>query len=89
MIKRFEESGSLRYFISSDAESICNKINEFDTQTEYATCVIYSKDSIPSKETMQKLSFEKNDNVYLINDKDTFKLSAEDIIKKIFSTSIL
>lgn len=89
IIKRFEESGSLRYFISSDAESICKKINEFDTQTEYAICVIYSKDSMPSKEIMQKLSFEKNDNVYFVSDKDTLKQSAEDIIKKIFSTSIL
>lgn len=89
MIKRFEESGSLRYFISSEAESICKKISELDTRTEYAVCVIYSKDSMPSKEIMQKLSFEKNDNVYLVSDKDTFKQSAEDIIRKILSTSIL
>lgn len=89
LIKKFGEQSSLRYFISSDAELICQKVKEFDERTEYAVCVIYSKNSMPSKEVMQKLSFEKNDNVYFISDKDTVKYSADDIIKKILSSSIL
>ena len=74
--KNIDEQGLLRYYITSDENLICKKINDFETQTEYAICVIYSKESLPSKEIMQKLSLEKNDNIYFISDKDMMKYSA-------------
>lgn len=88
-MKEFNEEGHLKYYISSEADSICKKIREFDKNTEYAICVIYSKNSMPSKEIMGKFSVEANNNIFFVSDRDMLKHSAEDIVKKIFSSTIL
>ncbi len=88
-IKEFNKEGGLKYCISSDVDSICKKIDGFDEKTEYAICVIYSKSSMPSKEIMEKISVETNNNIFFISDRDMLKHSAEDIVKKIFSSTIL
>ena len=83
----YDSDKHLRYCISSLAEDICEKIEKLGDTENFAVCVVYSKDNLPSVETMQKLSFEKNDNVFLIKDKD--ERNAQNIIKKVIKATTI
>lgn len=72
---------SIRYFVTMSADEICGEIVKLDRNTMNAVCVIYQEGSLPAKEIMQKLAFEKNDNVFLVCDKEEIQVSS--IIRKI------
>ena len=72
---------SIRYFVTMSADEICGEIVKLDRNTMNAVCVVYQEGSRPSKEIMQQLAFEKNDNVFLVCDKEEIQVSS--IVRKI------
>lgn len=86
-IGEFQSGRPIRYYVAMSADEICNEIIKLDNDTMNAICVVYQEDNLPTKEIMQKLAFEKNDNVFLVCDKGELKVS--NIIRKIIkSTSV-
>lgn len=73
---------SIRYLVTMSADEICSEIVKLDRNTMNAVCVIYQEGLLPSKEIMQQLAFEKNDNVFLVCDKEEIQVSS--IVRKIF-----
>ena len=84
-----DEPNKVKYYISTSAEEICEKITALDENTECAICVVYTKDNAPDKDTMQKLSFGRNNNVYLLRDNDAMKLSVQEILKRLVKSTII
>lgn len=67
----------LQYCLSSNAEDLSEKINTYQGTNEYIVVVIYDSASLPSVETMQKLSGNRQDCIYLHKD------SGEENIEKL------
>ena len=84
-----DEPNKVKYYISTNVDKICERITDLEDNTEFAICVIYTKDYLPNKEIMQKLSFGRNGNVYLLRDNDAMKLSVQDIIKRMVKSTII
>ena len=72
---------SIRYCVTKSADEICGEIIKLDRNTMNAVCVIYREGALPAKEILQKLAFEKNDNVFLVCDKEEIQVSS--IIRRI------
>lgn len=74
----------VRYYISGNSSDICGKIQDLCNDTEYVVYVVYNKDSLPQKETMQQLCFGEFSNVYL--HKDQNEENVEQIIVRLLKS---
>lgn len=84
-LNEFNSESSVRYYISTSADDICDKIINLSSETTNAVCTVYQDNNPPAKEILQQLAFEKNDNVFLVCDKEETKVS--NMIKKIIRTT--
>ena len=66
----YDTDKPVRYYCSLAVDDICEKIANLDEETMNAVCVVYQGNSLPSKEMLQQLAFEKNDNVFIVCDRD-------------------
>lgn len=84
-LDEFGSAGSVRYYVSTSVDDICDKIMHLGSETLNAVCAVYQEEHLPTKEIMQQLAFEKSDNIFLLCDKEEIKVS--NIIRKIFRTT--
>lgn len=84
-LDEFGSAGSVRYYVSTSVDDICDKIMHLGSETLNAVCAVYQEEHLPTKEIMQQLAFKKSDNIFLLCDKEEIKVS--NIIRKIFRTT--
>ncbi len=89
LFSEVESVGYIKYYISTNADEICNVINHFDEKTEYVICVVYNKETLPNKEIMQQLAFGRNNNVYLLRDKENTCDSVNQAIRKLIEATVI